>query len=228
MKRNKYISLVLAGIITILPTISFADIDQYRKETVESQKLLDNLMRKVELERTKEQVLKQNAVREALMANTQVVSQNNTGIPAQNFITDNNSPLRISIAKVALTYRGIPYLWGGTGPKSYDCSGFVQNVYRRFGYNIPRVSIDQGKYGQLIKKGNLRIGDLVFFDTRKSSQLKKDSNGNIIPTRITHVGMYIGDGKMVHASSNSGKIIVASLDESYFRTRFMHARRIVK
>ena len=136
---------------------------------------------------------------------------------------------------------GTPYVWGGTTPyKGMDCSGYTQYVMKQLGYNIPRVSRDQSKYGTLIPRTSLRKGDLLFFDTtnpRDASDIKtptqelqyaKQAEEGYKPTNVSHVGIYMGDGVMLHASSGDGIITYADLNSTYYKNRFLHARRVIK
>jgi Cell wall-associated hydrolases (invasion-associated proteins) len=110
---------------------------------------------------------------------------------------------------------GIPYQWGGTTVvDGMDCSGFTKAVYNLCGVNIPRTSREQYKAGNPVSKNELRDGDLVFFGASESS--------------ITHVGIYVGNGKFVHAPKRGEDIKTASVDESYFERRFVGARRYIQ
>ncbi|CAA6818624.1 MAG: Peptidoglycan lytic protein P45 [uncultured Sulfurovum sp.] len=112
---------------------------------------------------------------------------------------------------------GIKYVWGATGPSTYDCSGFTQKIYRDAGINIPRVSRDQARVGQFIAYGDLVRGDMVFFDT------KKKRSGI-----VSHVGIYLGSGNFIHASSAAKKIVVYNFDnKSFYKDRFLWGRRVV-
>lgn len=93
------------------------------------------------------------------------------------------------IIDFALAQRGKPYIWGGTGPDGYDCSGLMQMAYKHVGLDIPRVTFDQWPFGVRVKDGEERPGDLVFFN----------SGPNTGPGRPGHVGMVIGDNKMIVA-----------------------------
>ncbi|CAH2031732.1 NlpC/P60 family protein [Trichlorobacter ammonificans] len=115
-------------------------------------------------------------------------------------------------ARTAERFVGIPYQWGGdTVVDGMDCSGFTRAVYNLCGINIPRTSREQFKAGNAIPKEELRDGDLVFFGTSESS--------------INHVGIYVGNGKFVHAPRRGEEIRTASIGESYFERRFVGARR---
>ena len=113
---------------------------------------------------------------------------------------------------------GKKYVWGATGPRTYDCSGFTQKIYRDAGINIPRVSRDQARVGQYVSYNHLRKGDLVFFDTHKKRTGK-----------VTHVGIYLGNGNFIHASSGAKKIVVFNFNEkTFYKKRFLWARRVIK
>jgi len=113
---------------------------------------------------------------------------------------------------------GIKYVWGATGPYKYDCSGFTQKIYRDAGINIPRVSRDQAKVGEYISYNNLQKGDMVFFDTHKKKTGK-----------VTHVGIYLGNGDFIHASSAAKKIVIFNFDKKkFYKKRFLWGRRVIQ
>lgn len=115
-------------------------------------------------------------------------------------------------ARTAERFVGIPYRWGGENVvDGMDCSGFVRAVYNLCGLSIPRTSRDQYKAGESVAKGELQDGDLIFFGSSESS--------------INHVGIYVGNGRFVHAPRRGEEIRVTSVDESYFEKRFIGARR---
>ncbi|SFV53946.1 putative secreted protein [hydrothermal vent metagenome] len=117
----------------------------------------------------------------------------------------------------AKSFLGTRYVWGATGPNKFDCSGFTQWVYRDAGINIPRVSRDQAKVGQYVSYENLQKGDMVFFDTKKR-------RAGI----VTHVGIYLGNGNFIHASSSAKKVVVYNFNEkTYYKDRFLWGRRVV-
>lgn len=119
-----------------------------------------------------------------------------------------------SLLKKAMTYRGVRYRWGGTSRSSgVDCSGFTTSVFKSQGIDLPRTSIEQSHVGTAVTKANLKPGDLVFFRTSRS-------------IRINHVGIYVGDGKFIHAATGAGHVMVSSLDEAYFARDYVTARRV--
>ncbi len=113
--------------------------------------------------------------------------------------------------KVATAFLGAPYRWGGVSLRGLDCSAFVRKIYELFDVSLPRTAKEQANVGTHVAKEDLKEGDLVFFNTRRS---------------FGHVGIYIGDNKFVHASYNSRIIKIDSLEGSYFKKRFVKAVRL--
>jgi cell wall-associated NlpC family hydrolase len=108
----------------------------------------------------------------------------------------------------ALAQLGKPYVWGGNGPSGYDCSGLVQQAYRRSGISLPRVADDQYAATTPISAGQLRRGDLVFWsDSGRASG-------------IHHVGIYLGDGTFVEAPRPGRTVRISTLDSGYYPTHF--------
>jgi len=119
------------------------------------------------------------------------------------------------VVRTAYSYRGTPYRWGGSSRSGFDCSGFTSYLYRRKGVNLPHSASAQFRMGHRVGHGELKPGDLVFFET--------------VHKGISHVGMYVGNGRFVHASSRrSGGVRVDSLQSGYYRERFRGARRMTK
>jgi len=114
----------------------------------------------------------------------------------------------------ALSFMGVRYVWGGTSPRGFDCSGVVQYVYKRQGINLPRVAHAQSRTGKWVSKKNLIVGDLVFFSSSRSYN------------NVTHVGIYIGQGKFVHASSGAKCVTVSYLSKLYYLRTYVGARRV--
>ncbi len=120
--------------------------------------------------------------------------------------------VRAEIVRTAHGFIGIPYRWGGTSEKSgFDCSGLTMVVYRQNGLNLPRVSSSQFQAGRPIPRNAIQNGDLVFFATRN-------------PRQVSHVGIYIGNGRFIHAPAPGRSVTVEQLSNPYFRSRFMGAR----
>ena len=113
---------------------------------------------------------------------------------------------------------GHKYVWGATGPVNYDCSGFTRKIFRDVGIHLPRVSRDQSKKGQLVSFYELKKGDLVFFATKRR-----------YPNRVTHVGIYLGNGNFIHASSGAKKIVVFNFNKhEYYKKHFLWGRRVIR
>jgi len=120
--------------------------------------------------------------------------------------------VRDEIVRTAHSFIGVPYQWGGESARSgFDCSGLSMVVYRQNGLNLPRVSRNQFQAGQPVHPGSLQKGDLVFFATRGSGQ-------------VSHVGIYIGGGKFIHAPATGRNVGIERLSRPYYRSRFVGAR----
>ena len=143
-------------------------------------------------------------------------------MPGSNGNNANNNNNTVStkaneVMAYAKTLLGKPYVWGAQGPNSFDCSGFTYYVFKnKAGIVLPRTSSAQSKYGTYVSKSNLKAGDLVFFDTNGAN------DGN-----VSHVGMYIGNGQMIHASYGQKKIVIANFNDSYYQKAYVNARRVL-
>lgn len=114
----------------------------------------------------------------------------------------------------AYSKMGSTYVYGASGDGGYDCSGFVYAIYKNeMGISLPRSSSEQACVGRQIDKYDLREGDLVFFNTTGSG--------------VSHVGIYIGGGEFIHASSGAGKVVISSLSEDYYAERYLSASRVL-
>jgi len=128
---------------------------------------------------------------------------------AVNYAVD---PLKMG--EIIDRYLGKPYAGKGVGEKGYDCSEFVGAVYLEYSsIHLPRKSEDMFKAGRIVEAGDLYFGDLVFFDTGGQG--------------VSHVGIYIGFDEFVHASTTNG-IIISSLNDKYYRKRYVSARRVLE
>lgn len=119
-----------------------------------------------------------------------------------------------SIVRTASRFHGVRYRWGGSSRSGFDCSGFTRYVFRqRMGIELPHSASAQFRQGKPVSRSDLKPGDLVFFQTYRRG--------------ASHVGIYIGNGKFIHASSAGGRVRVDSLNEGYYRQRYLGARRVV-
>ena len=129
-----------------------------------------------------------------------------TNVPG---ITDSRAD---RVVRTALSYRGTPYRMGATGRGAFDCSGFTMYLFGKEGERLPRTAAEQYNHGTPVNKSDMQIGDLVFFK-------------NTYKRGVSHVGVYIGNGHFVHASSGSHQVTVTSLSESYYVNHWAGARR---
>jgi peptidoglycan DL-endopeptidase CwlO len=112
-----------------------------------------------------------------------------------------------TVARIATAYLGAPYVWSGSSPSGFDCSGLVAYVYSRVGISIPHNAAQQFRLGTPVPRSELIPGDLVFFD------------------HLRHNGIYLGKGRFVHATPPGG-VKIARLDDDWFRQRWVGARRL--
>ena len=119
------------------------------------------------------------------------------------------------LAMFALGLIGVDYRWGGDTPEAgFDCSGLVRHVFQQVtGVTLPRTSKELSRIGAPIAQNDLQAGDLVFFDTRRYA--------------FSHVGIYLGDGRFIHAPSRGSEVEIAELGNAYWRKHFNGARRLV-
>ncbi|AEV67123.1 C40 family peptidase [Acetivibrio clariflavus] len=117
------------------------------------------------------------------------------------------------IVQKAKSYMEVPYVWGGTSPSGFDCSGFTHYVMLKNNITIPRTSSTQYNSGYWVSKSQLKKGDLVFFTTYKSGP--------------SHVGIYIGNNQFIHASSGAGKVTISNLNSTYYAQRYIGAKRVI-
>ena len=116
------------------------------------------------------------------------------------------------VVKYAEQFLGKPYVYGGNGPNSFDCSGFAKYIYSHFGINLSRTSYSQVNEGYYVSKDNLQAGDLVFFKSGGS---------------VSHVGIYIANGMMIHASSPGDYVKYDSITSGYYNNHYYTARRVL-
>lgn len=117
-----------------------------------------------------------------------------------------------SLTEVAYSYLATPYRFGGSSHKGIDCSSFVRNVFRELNIELPRTAREQYRLGAKVDPEELQSGDLLFFRTYAKYP--------------SHVGIYLGDHKMIHASPRSRRVVITNVDAPYFRSRFIGAKRL--
>ncbi len=167
--------------------------------------------------------IKKVAAEKAEAARREAIARENARLAAMGYSSKETSSKIISapatsgsgrgqaIVNSAKKYLGVPYVWGGTSPRGFDCSGLVQYVCRQNGISVPRVAASQRGAGRYVSRANLQPGDLVFF-----------GNGG----RVTHVGIYIGNGNMIHAPQTGDVVKVSSINSSYRVRRYAGAVRV--
>jgi cell wall-associated NlpC family hydrolase len=127
----------------------------------------------------------------------------------------NSNFINNQIERTAKSHLGKKYVWGANGPYTFDCSGFTKAVFAQYNINIPRVSQNQAQKGKIIPWNYLKKGDLIFFDSKKSS-------------RVSHVGIYLGSGKFIHASSAKHCVVISNLTSNYYTKHFKWGRRVTE
>ncbi|MBP2629806.1 MAG: hypothetical protein H6Q70_434 [Firmicutes bacterium] len=134
--------------------------------------------------------------------------------PAEQItIAQTVNPTTSAIVATAKKYLGVPYKFGGDNPKGFDCSGYLQYIFAENGMKIPRTADEQYKIGTSLTQSQLKTGDLVFFTTYEKG--------------ASHCGLYLGNGKFIHASSSKG-IHIDELSDAYWKPRYIGAKRILQ
>jgi len=138
--------------------------------------------------------------------------------PGQEVDLSKNLELKTDNVKVlkskAYGFLGTHYRFGGNSSRGIDCSAFVQQVFRKMEVSLPRTAREQFEIGNEVAPGDLQKGDLVFFRTYAHYP--------------SHVGIYLGGSKMIHASSRDRRVVISTMDTPYYRSRFIGAKRIAK
>lgn len=138
-----------------------------------------------------------------------------TPVDPANAMSGSSTSASEAIVRTASRFQGTRYRWGGSSRSGFDCSGFTRYVFRhKAGIELPHSASAQFRRGKPTPRNQLQPGDLVFFQTYRRG--------------ASHVGIYIGNGKFIHASSARGRVRVDSLNEGYYRQRYLGARRITK
>lgn len=145
-------------------------------------------------------------------------SENNEAVSKEEEVTEEKADVKpvekehttnADVIQVAHSLIGTPYVWGGTSPSGFDCSGFIQYVYNTQDQTVPRTVSDMWNFATPVDAPS--VGDLVFFETYKAGP--------------SHMGIYIGDGKFIHAGTSSG-VDVAEMSNSYWEQRYLGAKRV--
>lgn len=123
---------------------------------------------------------------------------------------------RKKLLEDAKYFKGGKYVWGGTTPQGFDCSGYVQYLYKKHKVNLPRTAYAQSKRGEAVEMNNLQKGDLLFFLTDKKRGIP-----------VTHVGIYLGNGQFIHAASKKKGIIISPIHHGYYSNKFVSAKRVI-
>jgi LysM repeat protein len=165
--------------------------------------------------RAKEKLLK--TAEDSLASNELFISSAASPLGVQNKMADagtGEEPLRVRLVKAGFEWIGVRYrVSGGSEKNGFDCSGLVKRLFSKFNIDLPRSSREQYRQGEKIDRDKLEAGDLVFF-----------SSGGDLPT---HVGIYIGDNKFLHAARKAKQVIVSDLNKFWYTMRYLGARRVM-
>jgi hypothetical protein len=143
-----------------------------------------------------------------------IIQDDTIGIDDSNWIELSKEE---EIVETAKRFLGIKYVWAANGPDCFDCSGFTKYVFKQNGITLPRYSGHQANVGTTVSFDELQKGDLVFFDTEHKFRGK-----------VNHVGIYIGDGKFIHASSAGKRVMITSFKEKpFYKQRFLRGERVI-
>ena len=135
-------------------------------------------------------------------------SSSSSSSSSSNSSSNSTGEKLVNLAKSKL---GCKYVWGATGPNTFDCSGLTSWCHKQLGISIPRTSLAQSKSGKAVNKSDLQPGDLIFWKTTSAE--------------VGHVGMYVGNNQFIHAPNKSKPVKYDSLDNSYYKSRYVRARR---
>lgn len=128
---------------------------------------------------------------------------------SSNIPTSGSTSTGAAVLEYAMQYKGYPYIYGGSSPNGFDCSGFTQYVYKHFGVTLSRTAAGQTSNGTAVKRSELQVGDLVMFCTP-----------------INHVGIYAGNNQIIHAANKTRGVVIDTISSGYYNTNYNCARRI--
>ena len=200
--KTKVIQQGKKGEKEILALVTKEDGKEVKREIIE-EKVIKEPVKHIEAKGTKVVTRTSRSSSRRSSSRASSSSSSTTPVPANR-----GSRKGSDVANYALKFVGYPYRYGGKGPNAFDCSGFTSYVYKQFGVNIPSSSVAQRSVGRYVPKSELRPGDIVCF---------KNTN---------HVGIYIGNGKFVHASTRKTGVKISSLNSGKYPQRYVTARRI--
>jgi peptidoglycan DL-endopeptidase LytE len=143
----------------------------------------------------------------------EIPSASSTSKAVKQSSTSSTVGNRPSVSRTAYRYIGARYVYGSNGPYSFDCSGFTRYVLGKQGVNLPHSAAQQARMGRFVRRSGLIPGDLVFFNT--------------FGRGVSHVAVYVGDNKVVHATNPRDGVVVSSLSERYWSARYVGARRVL-
>jgi len=236
MKSNKWTLLIASvfsaflfvTIVTAAPTTLMSDLEAKGRQATTTVSVTPEVAKSsAEVQNT--------VVKDATVVNTSAPTTNNvpstkpvpvppkttstsksTPTRSSNALTPNNQPSQSTKASAVIAtgkqYIGVKYVYGGTTPSGFDCSGFVQYVFKKNGTSLPRVSRDQFKVGTPVPFSNLQPGDLVFFSLAKNGV-------------VDHEGIYVGNGQFINAASSKG-VTIYTLGP-YWQSAYVGARRVL-
>lgn len=190
-------------------TVEIQQISSIIKQEIKRQEDEKKQLEEKAKKEKEEQEKKQKELKQRLEKTKKIKTVKNTN---GNVPTSDGSTL----SEILTAQLGKPYVYGGNGPNSFDCSGLVKYVYNKIGISLPRVAADQQAVGTSVERSieNLKYGDLVFFASPGS-------------TYATHVGVYVGNGYMIHAPQTGDVVKYTYIFDGYYKNRFFSAKRVL-